>query len=111
EHQHHGLEADGDDLLQLRLHADGTHRDDQHQRDTSFVKVCSGPPIQPMLLIPASSTKATANHGSNGGRSDGAALLSVRRVSIAAQAITGTSIATRISFTIVAMSPVSREML
>ena len=83
----------------------------KHQRDTSFVKVCSGPPIQPMLLIPASSTKATANHGSNGGRSDGAALLSVRRVSIAAQAITGTSIATRISFTIVAMSPVSREML
>ncbi|MOA45433.1 hypothetical protein D3C78_1678290 [compost metagenome] len=62
-----------------------------------------------MLLIAASTTKPTANHGSSGGRLLPGSTPRAR-VIIAAQRITGSSIATRISLTTVALSPVSWDM-
>ncbi|MCY1453174.1 hypothetical protein D9M71_701500 [compost metagenome] len=54
--------------------------------------------------------KPTANHGNSGGRLPvGSA--PCMRVIIAAVTITGSSIATRISLTTVAVSPVSVDML
>ena len=66
---------------------------------------------QPVLLIATSTAKATANQGSSGGRLPGAAGVAhvgeAGATSITANTITGSSIATRISLTKVATSPVS----
>ena len=84
----------------------------RHQRETSLPPLASGAGSQPVLLIATSTAKATANQGSSGGRLPPAAPPSARaRVSITANTITGTSIATRISLTKVATSPVSVDML
>ncbi|MNF80947.1 hypothetical protein D3C84_632010 [compost metagenome] len=82
----------------------------RHQRDSSLTPFWISAGTQPVLLTQARIRKPTANIGSSGG------LLPVgsapcMRVTSAAQTITGTSMATRISFTTVAVSPVSVDML
>ncbi|MNT48336.1 hypothetical protein D3C72_1851110 [compost metagenome] len=69
----------------------------------------SGGGSQPVLLSATSAAKATANHGSSGGRWPPTAL-PVARVNITANRITGSSAATRISLTSVAVSPVACDM-
>ncbi|MCY1373294.1 hypothetical protein D9M69_605590 [compost metagenome] len=82
----------------------------RHQRDRLFPASCTACGMKPVLLAAARTTKPTANHGSSGGRLlPGSAPRT--RVIMAAQRITGSSIATRISFTTVALSPVSWDML
>ncbi|MNN46617.1 hypothetical protein D3C81_1610030 [compost metagenome] len=65
--------------------------------------------MNPVLLTAAKITNPTANHGSSGGRLLPGSTPRAR-VIMAAHRITGSSIATRISFTTVALSPVSWDM-
>ncbi|MNV95032.1 hypothetical protein D3C71_1898840 [compost metagenome] len=82
----------------------------RHQRDSSLTEPCTAGATQPVLLMQARIKKPTANHGSNGGRLPvGSA--PCMRVIIAAVTITGSSMATRINLTTVAVSPVSVDML
>ncbi|MDT4827231.1 hypothetical protein FQZ97_605710 [compost metagenome] len=82
----------------------------RHQRDSSLPAVCTIGGIRPVLLIAARITKPTANQGNSGGRLlPGSAPR--MRVIMAQQRITGSSMATRISLTTVALSPVSCPML
>ncbi|MNV95029.1 hypothetical protein D3C71_1898810 [compost metagenome] len=82
----------------------------RHQRDSSLIEPCTAGAIHPVLLIHARIRNPTANHGNNGGRLPvGSA--PCMRVIIAAVTITGSNMATRISFTTVAVSPVSVDML
>ncbi|MNP66068.1 hypothetical protein D3C76_1617220 [compost metagenome] len=63
-----------------------------------------------MLFMAARTTKPTANQGSSGGRLLPGSAPRARVIS-AAQRITGSSMATRINLTTVALSPVSGDML
>lgn len=84
----------------------------RHQRDNSLPERVNAAGSQPVLLIATSTAKATANPGSSGGRGPAPAdAPSCRRASSTAATITGSSIATRISLTKVAASPVSRDRL
>ena len=66
---------------------------------------------RPVLLMQASTRKPTANSGSRGGRLPETGSAPCLRVIMAATTITGSSMATRISLTTVATSPVSVDML
>ena len=84
----------------------------RHQRENSLPPCVTALGSTPVLLIATSTAKATANHGSSGGRGPLASCVDMRaRTNMTANTITGTSIATRISLTTVAMSPVSWLML
>ncbi|MNP56288.1 hypothetical protein D3C76_1510030 [compost metagenome] len=82
----------------------------RHQRDSSLTPPCTAGAIQPVLLMHARIRKPTANHGSSGGRLPVGSAPCIR-VIMAAVTITGSSMATRMSFTTVAVSPVSVDML
>ena len=83
----------------------------RHHNETSLPICCTCDGIHPALLITTKPRNATANHGSSGGRSVSAESPPAARVISAATTITGNSMATRISFTTVAVSPISGDML
>ena len=83
----------------------------RHQRDSSLTPLWTMAGTQPVLLMQASTRKPTANMGSSGGRLSKAPSAPCIRVIMAAATITGSSMATRISLTTVATSPVSVDML